>query len=135
MKLQFPLLILVLVAYNVLVFFTGIGLYDEIFSLTMVSGVVWVFQVSDLLILSALVLLFFEVLKATRTGSGAIIDHLLSTVVFIVALIEFILVGKAATSTFFLLVVICLVDVVAGYSVSITSARRDFSVGHPDSYV
>jgi len=135
MKLHFPLLILVLVAYNVLVFFTGISLSGEIFSLTMVSGVLWIFQVSDLLILFALVLLFFEVLKATRTGAGAIVDHLLSTVVFIVALIEFILVGKAATSTFFLLVVITLVDVIAGYSVSITSARRDLSIGHPDSYV
>ncbi|MGI9412337.1 MAG: hypothetical protein ACR2PM_01620 [Hyphomicrobiales bacterium] len=135
MKLHFPLLIIVLLAYNIVVFFTGISLNGEIFSLTMVSGVLWTFQVSDLLILIALVLLFFEVLKATRTGAGAIIDHLLSTVVFIVALIEFILVGKAATSTFFLLVVITLVDVIAGYSVSITSARRDLSIGHPDSYV
>ncbi len=130
MTLHFPLLILVIIAYNLLVFLTGVNLDGEIFSLTMVSGAIWSFKVSDVLLLFALILLFFEILKATRTGAGAVIDHLLSTAVFVVALIEFILVAQAATTTFFLLVVITLLDVIAGFSVSITSARRDFSVGH-----
>jgi len=134
MVLHFPLLILVLIAYNVLVFLTGAHLDGEIFSLTMVSGAVWSFKVSDVLLLFALILLFFEILKATRTGAGAVLDHLLSTAVFVVALIEFILVAQAATTTFFLLVVITLLDVIAGFSVSITSARRDFSVGNPNGF-
>lgn len=134
MALHFPLLILVLIAYNVLVFLTGAHLDGEIFSLTMVSGAVWSFKVSDVLLLFALILLFFEILKATRTGAGAVVDHLLSTAVFVVALIEFILVAQAATTTFFLLVVITLLDVIAGFSVSITSARRDFSVGNPSGF-
>ena len=129
MALHFPLLILVLIAYNVLVFLTGISLDGQMFSLTMVSGAIWSFKVSDLLLLFALILLFFEILKATRTGAGAVIDHLLSTAVFVIALVEFILVAGAATTTFFLIMVICLLDVIAGFSVSITSARRDFSVG------
>ena len=91
---------------------------------------IWSFTVSDLLLLFALILLFFEILKSTRTGAGAVLDHLLSTAVFIVALIEFILFAQAATSTFFLIVVITLLDIIAGFSVSITSARRDFSVGN-----
>jgi hypothetical protein len=129
MIFYFPFLVIILIVYNVIVFASGISLDADIFTLTMVSGAVWRFTVSDLLITIALVLLFFEVLKATRTAAGTILDHLLSTVVFVVALIEFILVGKAATSTFFIFVVICFVDLVAGYSVSIRSARRDFSVG------
>jgi hypothetical protein len=134
MSLHFPLLILVLIAYNLLVFLTGVSLEANLFTLTMVSGAVWSFKVSDVLLLFALILLFFEILKATRTGAGAVIDHLLSTGVFIIALVEFILVAQAATTTFFLIMVITLLDVIAGFSVSITSARRDFSVGGPDSF-
>jgi hypothetical protein len=37
-----------------------------------------------------------------------------------------------ATASFFFLMVMSLIDVVAGYSVSILAARRDFSVGHND---
>ena len=134
MVLHFPLLLFVLAAYNVIVFFTGVSLDEQIFSLTMVSGAEWSFRVSDALVLAALILLFFEILKATRTGAGAILDHLLSTAVFIIALIEFIVVAQAATTTFFLIVVITLLDIIAGFSVSITSARRDFSVGHPGGF-
>ena len=134
MTLHFPLLILVLIAYNILVFLTGASLDGQIFSLTMVSGAVWSFKVSDVLVLFALILLFVEILKATRTGAGAVVDHLLSTAVFIIALVEFILVAQAATTTFFLIVVITLLDVIAGFSVSITSARRDFTVGHPGAF-
>lgn len=134
MTLHFPLLILVLIAYNVLVFLTGVSLDGEIFSMTMVSGAQWSFKVSDVLLLFALILLFFEILKATRTGAGAVLDHLLSTAVFIIALLEFILVAQAATTTFFLIMVITLLDVIAGFSVSITAARRDFSVGPPGGF-
>jgi len=131
MTLHFPLLILVLIVYNILVFFTGVSLDAQIFSVTMVSGVDWSFKVSKALVLLALVLLFLEILKATRTGTGAVLDHLLSTAVFIIALVEFILVAQAATTTFFLLVIISLLDVIAGFSVGLTAARRDFTVGHP----
>lgn len=134
MILHFPLLVIVLIAYNLLVFLTGASLDGQIFSLVMVSGAVWSFKVSDVLLLLALILLFFEILKATRIGAGAVIDHLLSTAVFIAALIEFILVAQAATTTFFLITVICLLDVIAGFSVSITAARRDVTFGHPGNF-
>ena len=134
MILHFPLLIIVLIAYNFIAFMTGTSLSGNIFTLTMVSGAEWSFRVSDALVLAALILLFFEILKATRTGAGAVVDHLLSMAVFITALVEFILVAEAATTTFFLIVVISLLDVIAGFSVSITAARRDFSVGHPGGF-
>jgi hypothetical protein len=53
---------------------------------------------------------------------------MLSTVLFIVFLIEFILAGAAASSTFFLLMAMSLVDVVAGFSISITGAGRDVTM-------
>ena len=53
------------------------------------------------------------------------IDHLLSTFVFVAFLVEFLLVPGAAHSVFFTLMLIALVDVLAGFSVSIRSAGRD----------
>ena len=41
---------------------------------------------------------------------------------------EFLLVGAAASSVFFLLMVMALIDVVAGFTVSITSAGRDVTM-------
>ena len=83
-----PLMIIPLIFYNVLIFgpFDGSGvavLSMEVFSLSMVSGAVWTMHLGDVVIVTALGLLFFEVLKATRTGSWSLIDHLLSTLVFV----------------------------------------------------
>jgi hypothetical protein len=49
--------------------------------------------------------------------------------VFIVCLVEFLLLPNFQTSTFFILTVMSLLDVLAGVVVTIVSARRDFSVG------
>ena len=54
-------------------------------------------------------------------------------VLFIVCIVELLLVPEAATSTFFLLTLIALIDVVAGYSVTIRGALRDLSVNHPSA--
>lgn len=132
MLLNFPLLILVLGAYNAIVFYTQSTFATEIFSIKMVSEVEWVFNMSDFIVTMALLMLFVELLKATRSGTVSIVDHMLSTLVFIAFLVEFIVVKEAATSTFFLLTVISLIDVIAGYSVTIQSARRDFGVGPSD---
>jgi len=81
------------------------------------------------LVALAVALLFLEILKATRTGSNSVLDHLASTAVFIIYLVEFLLVPLAATATFFLAMLVSLVDVVGGYSVTIRSARRDVTLG------
>jgi len=86
----------------------------------------------DLIVLLALVMLFLEVLKSTRTSTGSIVDHMVSTLVFVGALIMLLLVPFAGTSTFLILVAITLFDVVAGFSVTIRSARRDIGIGSPN---
>ena len=53
---------------------------------------------------------------------------MLSTLVFILFLVEFLLVGACASSVFFILMVMALFDVVAGFTVSITSAGRDVTM-------
>ena len=124
-----PMLAVVIAAYNLLGF-SGSMLQSEslLFETTLPSGEDIFFNVGHVFVLAGLVALFFEILKAARLSNGTIVDHMLSTVTFIVALIEFLLVPVCGTVTFFLLTAMALIDVVAGFSVSIFSARRDYSV-------
>ncbi|MFN0264885.1 hypothetical protein ACKTEK_13525 [Tepidamorphus sp. 3E244] len=138
MLVNFPLLVVPLIVYNLVAFSMadpGLGPQaawaEPVTQVTMVSGIEWTLTMGDLLLMASLVMLFIEVLKATRTGASSIVDHLLSTAVFVACLVEFLLVEQAATSTFFLLMIMTLFDVMAGFSVTIRAARRDFGVG-PD---
>ncbi len=132
-----PLLIVPFIVYNIQIIFAaeGIGIWDrQVLELGMISGERWVMSMGDLMICMGLFLLFFEIIKATRVGAKTIIDHLLSTFVFIAFLVEFLLVANAAHSVFFILMMIALVDVLAGFTVSIRSATRDVNVGHGGHY-
>lgn len=127
-----PLLILPFAIYNLamLGLFGGTaGLDAGVMSLSMLSGATWAMSFGDLLIVVALLLLFVEILKATRTGTRALMDHLLSMVLFIAFLVEFLLVAPAATQIFFILMTISFIDVIAGFAVSMRSAGRDVSIG------
>lgn len=129
---SFPLMAIALVVYNGLAFGLGSGAADwsaEVLSVPMVSGARWSLTMGDAVIAFSLFLLFFEILKATRVGRMSIVDHLLSTLVFIAFLVEFLLVPAAATGTFFIIMAMVLVDVMAGFTVSIRSATRDVSLG------
>lgn len=127
-----PLLIIPFLLYNLgLTGLLGSGadlLAEPLFSLAMVSGGIWTMTVGDALIAFALLLLFVEMMKSTRTSNSSIVDHLLSTFVFVAFLVEFLLVPGAAHPVFFTLLLIALVDVLAGFSVSIRSAGRDINM-------
>lgn len=129
-----PLTIIPFVIYNLgLAGMFGEGQVDPfsgtVMSLSMMSGGTFSMSVGDLVMVIALAMLFFEILKATRSNNASVVDHLLSTFVFVAFLVEFLLVRGASTSLFFLLMVISLVDVLAGFSVSIRSAGRDVTFG------
>lgn len=100
-----------------------------ILSVTMMSGGLWTMTTGDLLIAFALVLLLVEMIKSTRTSNASLVDHLLSTFVFVAFLVEFLLVRGAAHPVFFTLMVISVVDVLGGYAVSLRSAGRDVNFG------
>jgi hypothetical protein len=141
-----PFTFIVFVLYNVVVLFsgspsveTGDGaaaarelLAAEIFSIPMISGAQWAFTWGDLILVVALIVLFIEILKATYTSTSSLVDHGLSMLVFIAALVEFIVVPQAATSVFFLILVSLLIDVVAGFTIGIRVARRDIGFGNAD---
>ncbi|EFL88129.1 hypothetical protein [Ahrensia sp. R2A130] len=135
MLTNFPLMALALIAYNGIAFGMTLdpaagNIWDsELFNLTMPTGGVWRFDMGDAILSFSMFLLFIEILKATRIGKLSIIDHLLSTLVLILFLVEFLLVPVAATSTFFLIMLMVAIDVMAGFSVSIRSATRDVQFG------
>lgn len=131
--LSVPALALVILVFNILGY-SGQWMDAESLYLDSMlpSGAEFYMKVGDLFVVAGLVALFFEIIKAARLGAGTIVDHMLSTATFIVALVEFLLVPFCGTSTFFFLLVMALIDVVAGFSVSILSARRDYSISHND---
>jgi hypothetical protein len=129
-----PLLVVPFILYNIGIagIFGGGPNGDpwetEILALNMMSGGVFSMTLGDLIVVIALVLFFVEIVKSTRSSNASVIDHLLSTFVFVAFLVEFLLVKGAAHSVFFTLMVITLIDVLAGFSVSIRSAGRDVNV-------
>ncbi len=89
--------------------------------------VLWVLSTGDLLLVFAIVMLFAELLKATKTHSSSIINHSLSLLLFVAGLVEFLLFSSFATSIFFLILMMTLLDALAGFILSIASSRRDVS--------
>ena len=137
--LLLPLTVLPLAVYNLVAFgLIGAGSADpwaaEIISVSMVSGATFKMVLGDLVVTLSLFLLFIEMLKATRTGVSALMDHILSVLVFVVYLVEFLVAAPAATSVFFILMAIALIDVIAGFSITISGARRDVSFGHGEMH-
>ncbi len=77
-------------------------------------------------------MLFAEILKATYTSTASLVDHGLSMLVFVLALMAFLLVPQAATSIFFLVLIALLIDVIAGFTIGIRVAKRDIGFGGGD---
>ena len=134
MLASIPLLVIPFILYNLgLAGIFGDGpngdpWQTELFSFRMMSGGMFSMTLGILMIVIALVLFFVEIVKSTRTSNASILDHLLSTFVFVAFLVEFLLVKGAAHPVFFTLMVITLIDVLAGFSVSLRSAGRDITV-------
>lgn len=127
-----PLTVIPLILFNAIGFAVGGDPWGNgLFSVPMVSGAEWSVKLQDVMILLAVVLLFFETLRSAQPARGSTItNHIVSTVILIVYIIEFIAVPVAATSLFFALTIIALFDVVAGFTISIRTAQRDIAFGH-----
>lgn len=126
-----PLFVLPLVIYNVMMMTGDIdaSLASVLFSVNLMSGATWSFSVHDAFVIGGVLVLYFEIFKATGTGLASVMDHTMSMLVFIIFLVEFLVVDTCGTSTFFALALMALLDVIAGFTVSIVAARRDFAVG------
>ncbi len=127
--LGFPLLLITFAIYNIVAFLMPeVSWTAPATAVHMISGGDWRMSAGDMLIVLAIVLLFGEMMKATRIGIRTVVDHGLSLVLFLVMVVEFILIPQAATATFFLLMVISMVDVLGGFAITLRTAQRDLSV-------
>ncbi len=129
------MILIVVVLYNLTVFGGGAAgrhdmaaVLDQNFVIHMFSGDLWKVTWGDLFLMLALVMLFIETVKATRTTSREIVNHALSMLTFVGALVEFLMLKGFGTSVFFFITAMSLFDVVAGYTISIIAAKRDLSV-------
>ena len=128
----FPLLLIPFVLYNMVAFLLDMEFTTPLFSVPLLSGRSMAVSTGDLLVLLGIVLLYLEILKATRFASRAIMDHILSFVLFVVMIIEFVAVPRAATSTFLMLMALSCVDVLGGFTITIRTAQRDIAVDRPE---
>lgn len=127
--LGFPLLLLPFAIYNIIAFLMpGVAFSDPVFQVTTLSHMQLAISTGDVLVMFAILLLFVEVLKATRIGVRSLVDHLLSLILFVGMLGEFMMVRQAATSTFLLLVTLSFVDVIGGMAVSLRTSQRDIAL-------
>ena len=111
----FPLLLIPLAIYNIIVFLMpDVSFSDPLVKITLISGAEWTVTLSDILLTLAILLLLAEVIKGARPGAKYLTDHLLSLIVFGAATAEFLMWPKFATSTYFLMTALSLVDFVSG---------------------
>lgn len=104
-----PFLAIIVIAYNVIALLTGPALSHAVMSATLPSGAAWTLDVGDLLIIVGIALLFLEIAKATRSRRAGV-DHALSMVLFLI------------------ITTLTLIDVIAGFTVSLSTARRDIAI-------
>ncbi|HLI66086.1 MAG TPA: hypothetical protein VKU90_06950 [Caulobacteraceae bacterium] len=134
MVAAFPLLALPVALYNLLMLTIGGGFFGggaaerlarPMATLRMASRSVWTITLGDVLMTGALVILFAELLKSAGSRQVAVLNHAMSMILFVICLVEFLLFPAFATSTFFLISLMVLLDVLAGFIVTVISARRE----------
>ena len=126
-----PLTIIPLILFNIIGYAGGgdVTWTGELFGVVMVSGARWALTYGDLMITFGIIILFLEVMKSGRTSTATVTNHILSTIVLIIYVIELVVVTYCANSVFFVLTLIALFDVIAGFSITIRAASRDVTFG------
>lgn len=97
-------------------------LSEPLFALPTATGATWSVSLSDLLVAASLVVFFLELFKAMATRRVALVNHAVAMLLFVACLAAMLVLPRFATSTFFLLTLMILLDVVAGF---IATAARD----------
>lgn len=93
------------------------------------SGAVWKPTYGDLFLMFGIIALFVELFKSTRTSTTSIADHILSTFVLVGFLVCWLIFPWAGNSYFIILTMMSFLDVIAGFTITISAARRDMNLG------
>ena len=127
----FPLFAFILLGYwglHMIGFFPK-NVNVVIFHLGLPSGAVWKPTYGDLIVILGIFVLFVELFKSTRTSTTSIIDHILSTFVLVAFLVFWLIYPWAGNSYFMILTLMTFLDVLAGFTITISAAKRDIGIG------
>jgi hypothetical protein len=129
----FPLLLIPFAIYNMIAFLTpGVSWTAPVYSaqIPLQSGATWMATIGEAFLAFTLLMLMFEFIKSARTGKS-FVEHFLSLCLAGGAAAEFWMVREAGNSTFLLFVVICFVDLFAGFAASLRRARKAVVAAEP----
>ena len=133
---SFPLLGLSLVIYAALdltVTPDTTPWYDlESVTVHLMSGDLWKISGGNLFIGLSMILLFVELLRATRHNRASIMNHALSVLVFIAAMLMFITVKGYGNSIFFLYTSMTFLDFMAGFIITTATRGHGITLGRAE---
>lgn len=127
----FPLMTIPIGLYAIIAILAGSSRGVDIFAtelekasfyLGLPSGASWGISGGTLMILLGLIILFYELIRGVANSRYAIVHHTLSVLLALGAMGAFLLFDSFGTSTFFILVIMCLLDMVGGVIVNIAEA-------------
>lgn len=126
-----PSMTILFVIYNILAVIGVATSLDTspLFTLPMMSGAKVPFTGGALMVTIALILLYIEILKSTRADQEQMLEQTFSMGLFVVFLVEFLLIKAAGTTTFLMLMIVQLLDVMAGFTVTVASKRAGLQIG------
>jgi hypothetical protein len=93
-------------------------------SFTTAGGGDWPVSAADVLLAVGLVVGFLDLLKGAKDRRIAVVNHGLSIALFVACVAAMLLAPAFATSTFFLLTLMVLLDLVAGFIVATAPAEE-----------
>lgn len=126
-----PMMVFLFILYNLLALIGVATDLDTVplFTISMMSGAKVPFTGGALMVTLGLILLYIEILKSTRATQEQMLEQTFSMGLFVVFLVEFLLVKAAGTTTFLMLMIIQLLDVMAGFTVTVASKRAGLEIG------
>lgn len=122
--IAFPVLAIVIAAYLLMAAGGAMMIDADAYSTTLMSGTEMTLRGGDFFLIAGLVALVVDVLKLQGPGRPSPVQHGLAIVTFLVALNCLAMFDYAGTASFFLLVVMALLLVLAGAIATLLNMRR-----------
>ncbi len=124
----FPLLIIPALLYALIAIPSGDNvaatMASQAFAMPLPSAGAWVVTWGHLITLLSVVILFLEILKSTTPSAAQMLDNGLAVGVFIVCFVLWLLVRPFGTSEFFVIVLMSLLDFLAGSVIMTRVSQR-----------
>ncbi len=111
----------------ILYFVNPLELDHQLFSITLPTNATLKIDISDIFIIVGVFSIFFEAVKSAQISTAGVYESTLSIIVSIAFLISFLLVQKAGTTTFLILMLMSFTEAISGFIISVSVARRDIS--------